>query len=79
MNELTSLRPKRRVQLMKKKQKRAGRVTAVHQASVPDSEAWLYRNPEALAAVRRGLQDAAAGRTVSLGSFARFAADKRQR
>jgi hypothetical protein len=47
--------------------------------SIPDSEAWLYRNRKALASVRRGLQDAAAGRTRSLGSFAQFAADDRQR
>jgi hypothetical protein len=47
--------------------------------SIPDSEAWLYRNVETLATVRRGLRDAAAGRTEVLGSFARFAADDRQR
>jgi hypothetical protein len=42
------------------------------QVSIPASEAWLYRNPEALAAVRRGLQEAADGKTISLGSFARY-------
>jgi hypothetical protein len=43
------------------------------QGSIPASEAWLYRIPEALASVRRGLQQAAEGKTISLGSFARYA------
>jgi hypothetical protein len=50
-----------------------GRIVLDPQVSVPASEAWLYRNPKALASVRRGLADAAAGRTNSLGSFARYA------
>jgi hypothetical protein len=41
--------------------------------SSPDSEAWLYRNPQALAAVRTGLQEAAEEKAVSLGSFAKYA------
>ncbi len=40
---------------------------------VPESEKWLYDNPVALASVRKGLADAAAGRTVNLGSFAKYA------
>jgi hypothetical protein len=39
---------------------------------VPASEAWLHRNPEALASVKRGLQQSAEGKTRSLGSFAKF-------
>jgi len=41
-------------------------------APIPASEEWLYRNPKALASVRRGLADAEAGKTISLGSFRRF-------
>ena len=33
---------------------------------IPAAEAWLYRNAEALAAVRQGLDDAAAGRLQPL-------------
>jgi predicted transcriptional regulator len=39
---------------------------------IPASEEWLYRNPKALASVRRGLADAAAGKTIFLGSFKTF-------
>jgi len=39
---------------------------------IPTSEEWLYRNPKALASVRRGLTDAAAGKTIFLGSFKTF-------
>jgi len=41
-------------------------------ALIPESEKWLYDNPTALASVRKGLADAAAGRTVYLGSFAKY-------
>lgn len=40
---------------------------------VPANEAWLHRNPAALASVKRGLQQSAEGKTRSLGSFAKFA------
>jgi hypothetical protein len=45
--------------------------------SIPAAEVWLYRNPEALAAVRKGLQDSAEGKTVYLGSFAAYAEEER--
>ena len=32
---------------------------------IPAREAWLYKNPTALAAVRRGIEDARAGRFSS--------------
>lgn len=34
------------------------------QISVPAHEAWLYQNPEALAAVKKGLEAARAGKFV---------------
>jgi len=43
---------------------------------VPAREAWLYANPEALAAVRRGLDEAARGETATAGSFASYADDE---
>src|SRR5258705_2309681 len=53
--------------------KENGQILLDPQISVPASEAWLSRNPEALAAVRPGIQEAAEGKTVSTGSFASYA------
>jgi hypothetical protein len=36
------------------------------------NEAWLYSNPEALASVRRGLQQISEGKSTDLGSFAHY-------
>ena len=51
----------------------SGQIVLDPQVSIPAREAWLYRNPEALASLRRGLQESAEGKTVSLGSFAQYA------
>ena len=51
----------------------AGQIVLDPRVSIPAREAWLFRNPEALAAVRRGLDEVAQGKTKSLGSFSRHA------
>jgi hypothetical protein len=38
--------------------------------AIPTSEAWLWENPAALAAVRKGIKESSRGKTVYLGSFA---------
>ena len=50
-----------------------GKALANLDENVPASEAWLFRNPEALVAVCQGLQEAAEGKTVYLGPFAPYA------
>lgn len=55
-----------------------GRILLEPFVEVPGRERWLYENPEALERVRRGLADAAAGRTRSLGSFAKHAETRRR-
>jgi hypothetical protein len=52
-----------------------GRIVLEPFAEIPARELWLYKNPEALAMVERGLADSAAGRTSYLGSFAQYAND----
>ena len=39
-------------------------------------ESWLFANQEALASVKRGLQEAKEGKTHDLGSFATYAGDE---
>jgi hypothetical protein len=46
------------------------------EVSVPAHELWLYRNPEALKIVVRGLKEARGGELKDLGSFAKFADDE---
>ena len=40
---------------------------------IPAREKWLFSNEAALGAVKAGLENATAGKTRSLGSFARYA------
>ena len=40
-----------------------GQIVLDPQVTIPASELWLFNNPSALASVRRGLSDAAQGKT----------------
>ncbi len=46
-----------------------GRIILEPQVEIPAREAWLYKNPEALASLERGLKQAEKGETEYLGSF----------
>jgi hypothetical protein len=41
--------------------------------TIPASEMWLYENAEALASVKQGLRESAGGKSVTRGSFAKYA------
>jgi predicted transcriptional regulator len=41
--------------------------------AIPARELWLFNNKKALASVKRGIEDAAAGRVTRRGSFAKYA------
>ena len=44
----------------------AGQIVLDTQVTVPASEAWLFNNPEALALVRQGLEQAAKGKITKI-------------
>lgn len=43
-----------------------GQIVLDPQVTIPAHEAWLYRNPEALAVVHKGLEDARQGRVTKI-------------
>ena len=49
-----------------------GRLLLEPMVEIPAREKWLFDNPNALESVKRGLADAKASRTKSLGSFAKY-------
>lgn len=53
----------------------AGQVLLSPEISVPMHELWLYRNPQALKMVLKGLEESREGKLKDLGSFAKFADD----
>ena len=54
-------------------EQRDGTIVLTPVALIPKRELWLWQNPEALAAVRRGIEQSRKGQTRSLGSFTEFA------
>ena len=50
-----------------------GNIILVPFTEIPAREKWLFDNEAAFGAVKAGLENAAAGQTRSLGSFARYA------
>jgi hypothetical protein len=53
-----------------------GQILLSPKIGVPLREAWLFKNPEAIASVRRGLQQAAEGKVRELKSFEKYADDE---
>jgi hypothetical protein len=53
----------------------AGQILLSPEVSVPMHELWLYRNPEALKMVVKGLEEAREGKLIDLGSFEKYADD----
>ncbi len=51
-----------------------GELLLIPQQLVPEAEAWLWRNPKALASVKRGIGQAKAGKTKAV-SFAKYLED----
>lgn len=51
-----------------------GKIVLEPVVSVPEKDHWIYKDPEALASLMRGIRDAEEGRVHDLGSFAEYAA-----
>lgn len=51
----------------------AGQILLDPVVPVPERELWFWNNPDAIAAVRQGMQQAAQGEMHDLGSFAQYA------
>lgn len=49
-----------------------GTIVLTPVAVIPKRELWLWQNPDALASVKRGLEQSARGEGRSLGSFAQY-------
>jgi hypothetical protein len=50
-----------------------GQIVLDPQKSVPAHEAWIFEDKKILSSIKRGLKQAAQGKTRSLGSFAKHA------
>lgn len=52
-----------------------GRIILEPICQVPEKGHWIYKNPEALASLMKGIKDAEEGRLHDLGSFAKYVKD----
>lgn len=53
-----------------------GEILLDPQVMIPAREAWLWKNKEALASLRRGIKQAAEGKVKSMPSLAKYADDE---
>lgn len=51
----------------------AGQILLDPIVSIPETELWLWKNQSALDSLKQGLEEAEAGDTQDLGSFAEYA------
>ncbi len=53
-----------------------GKIILLPEVAIPAKEVWLYKNKEALEAVKQGLEQSALGKTKKRGSFAKYAEEE---
>ena len=54
---------------------RTGDILLKPTVRVPAREAWIYKNPEVIGAIRKGLEDARAGRLTHVDNLDKFIKD----
>ena len=52
-----------------------GQILLDPQVTIPASEAWLFEDKAALAALDKGMAESASGHTIDRGSFAQYVED----
>lgn len=50
-------------------------ITLEPYAEIPLAERWLFKNPQALNSVRRGMQESSRNKVVKRGSFSQYLKD----
>ncbi len=84
--EVAEVRPDDKKRILLKKVKKAGKMYRIFEnplgqiildpvVTIPQSEAWLYQNKEAIGSVRRGLKEAGEGKLSKRRSYAGFAGE----
>lgn len=56
-----------------------GKIVLEPVCQVPEKDHWIYKDPKALASLMKGIQDAEEGRLHDLGSFAKYAKEKKKK
>lgn len=55
-----------------------GKIVLEPICQVPEKDHWIYKDPEALASLMKGIKDAEEGKLHDLGSFAKYAKEDYQ-
>jgi len=53
-----------------------GKIVLEPVCQVPEKDHWIYKDPEALALLLKGIKDAEDGKLHNLGSFAKYAKEE---
>ncbi len=53
-----------------------GKIVLEPVCQVPEKDHWIYKDPEALASLMKGIKDAEDGKLHDLGSFAKYAKEE---
>lgn len=53
-----------------------GSITLIPLKTIPESELWLYKNPEVYADLKQAIEEVGKGKVKSRGSFAKYVKDE---